>query len=41
MTDLQKVALQDVIDVSEAPSSAPAAAAYPTTQPNEQLNGGR
>jgi flagellar basal-body rod modification protein FlgD len=41
MTDLQKVAIEDVIDVSEPPSSAPAAAAYPTTQPNEQLNGGR
>jgi flagellar basal-body rod modification protein FlgD len=41
MTDLQTVAIEDVIDVSEAPSSATAAAAYPTTQPNEQPNGGR
>jgi flagellar basal-body rod modification protein FlgD len=41
MTDLQKVAIEDVIDVSEPLSSAPAAAAYPTTQPNKQLNGGR
>ena len=40
VTDLQTVAIEDVIDVSEPPSSAPAAAAYPTTQPNEQPNGG-
>jgi flagellar basal-body rod modification protein FlgD len=40
MTDLQTLAIEDVIGVSEVPSSATAAAAYPTTQPNEQPNGG-
>ncbi len=40
MTDLQKVAMQDVIDVFEAPSSETAATAFPTTHTNEQPNGG-
>lgn len=40
ITDLQTVAMEDVIDVSEAPSSQTAADAYTTTQTNEQPNGG-
>ncbi len=39
-TELQTVAIEDVIDVSEAAPSPTAAAAYPETNTNEQPNGG-